>query len=163
MIFQIKKDVYREIREYGQLKPGSASEALGRGHQIISRLERDDQMPTPELEAKLVKAANLSPAVFVEIMCRVLTKFQGDGRQVVIMPPGKHLPISPVLRAGNLFDRYQEKLSREQRDMVERLLTQARITDDVGSQTSKTLEDAIRMIIRDALAARGERLPDDDQ
>ncbi len=163
MLYLIKREVYLAIREYGQLKPGEASAAMKREHQLSSRLEGGDQMPTPEQEALLVEKVGLSKSVFVELMCRVLSTFLGDGRRVMIVPRGQHLPISPIIRAGDLYDRYQEKLSYKQCKRIERLLNHGRRTDVSADHTADIVEDEVRLIIKDALEARGERLLDDDE
>ena len=162
MLHLIKQKVYEAIWKHGDLKPKQAAEAMGRQHQLANRIKAG-QMPSADQEARLVKKVGLSIPVFVEIMCRVLTEFLNDGRRVTIVPPGQHLPISPVLRAGDLHDLHHEKLSHKQRERVKGLLDQARLLDALTGQTCELLAKEVRMIIGEALAARGERLPDDDQ
>ena len=161
MLHLIKSKVYEAIWRYGDLKPKDAAKAMGREHQLANRIMSGKQMPSPEQETLLAKKVGLSIPVFVEIMCRVLTEFLDDGRRVTIVPRGQHLPISPVVRAGDLFDLHHEKLSSAQRERVKSMLDQARLTDALAGQTCEVLAKEVRTIIEEALAARGERLPDD--
>lgn len=158
MLHKIAKDVCRSIRRYGNLKAAEAAKALGRKPQIVSRVEGGEQILTPEQEETLVKRVRLSRLAFVEIMCKVLADFLGDGRRVMIMPRGQYSPISPILRATDLYVLHQEKLDLKTRERIESLLHQGRVLDALADQTCSVLEKEVNSILEEALAARGERL-----
>ncbi len=68
MIHKFKHLVYRRIRKYGGLSREDVAKALGKNRQVVWRWEETGQMPSPEDEAILVKAAKLTPLAFVQIM-----------------------------------------------------------------------------------------------
>ncbi len=158
MIHKIAHEVYKAIRKHGDLSIVEVAAAIGRERQIVYRIENGEQLLMAEQEASLVKRANLSRMAFVEIMCKVLSKFLG--RRVIIAPQGQFLSASPLARAADVYSLHQEKLDPEVRERIEAKLHQGRLLDTATDQTCSLFEKEIRLLIKEALGF--ESLVDDD-
>ncbi len=159
MIHKLMPDLLKEIRKYGDLNPTQAGEAMGRERQIVNRIENGQQLPTPEQEKGLFKKVGLSRYVFVEILCKVLTRFLG--RPVIIAPRGRpFLATSSLVRTADYFSRHEVKLPAELRAKIREKLALARRVDAASDQLCDQYEKEIRELIEDALGP--DALADDE-
>ncbi len=143
MLRTLTGSIYRRIRQHGGLSRDDVARAIGRTYQAVWRWEETGQMPTPEQEAKLVEAANLTPEAFVQIMCDVLSDLVEDLR-VIIVPAGEcQSPRGPVARATALFRASYLQLDAGERTAVEEMLRHCRLLDALVEQTCSLFEIAI--------------------
>ncbi len=156
MIQQIKNAVYRHIREYDELTEKDVAEATGKSRYAVRRWETGDDFPSAKAEALLVEKANLTRLDFVEIMCKVLSKFLG--RPVIIATEGQYVPASPLEGAAELLSTHRDKLAPEVQRRLEDSLREARKQAAEADRASIALEREIRDPIVNALADLGETL-----
>ncbi len=156
MLHKIMPDVLREIRKYARLGITEAGNAMGRERQIVYRIERGEQLPTREQELALFKRAKVSRHVFVEIMCKSLTKFLG--RPVIIAPTGRaFMAASPLARIADYYSSHEEELPQELKERIEAKLRLGRLLDSAADQACSQFEIEIRALIQDALGRRHDR------
>ncbi len=158
MLHLIAPEVFREIREFGDLTKNKLAGELGRKRQVVYRWEQKGQFPSRKQERILVEKAKLTRHAFVVIMCRVLSRFLGQ--RVIIAPGDRYVPSTPLWRASDLYHRIAHKLDRETREEVLAKLHQGRTLEAVAEQSCSMYERDIVRLIETALAARGESLPD---
>lgn len=157
MIRKVAHRVYRHIRQYGGLSREDVAHAIGRRRQVVWRWEEAGHMPSLEQEAILVEKANLTPLAFVEIMCKVLSRFVEEAR-VVILPGVNHLPRTSLIRASELYRANYSELDAGQRAAIEARLAQGRILDSVVEQTCGMFEKQIADEIEAVLEAKLKRV-----
>ena len=150
MIHDIKRDVYKWIRQYGDLTPEQMGEALNKDRQIIWRFEEKGQMPTVEQEKILVEESRCTKLVFAEIACKALSRL--TGRRVMVAPEDQvsYLPTVPLVKAAERYREGFAKLSPEQRKRLERKLRQARTLDSVIDQIMSDIDEEIESEIAEA-------------
>ncbi len=150
MFTRISPEVYEEIRDHGGLSRDEASAAIGKERQIVYRIEgKKKQLLTAEQGERLVRRANLSTEAFVVIMCKVLSKLLG--RPVIIAPPGRYLPSSPLARAAEMFKKCESRLSLELRHRIISKLNNGQMLEAAADQIASDYETDIRELIEQAL------------
>ncbi len=117
-------------------------------------------MPTRAQEAILVEKARLTRLAFVEIMCKVLSRF--IGRPVVIAAEGSYAPATPLVRAEALLYRHRDELDPETHARLEKKLSIARKLAVDADRLCVAFEREIKEVIVAALAGRGETLADSE-
>ncbi len=158
MIYQIYAEVFREIRVSSDLGVNELAGGLGRKRQTVTRIEGGKQIASLEQEAILVEKANLSRKRFVEIMCKVLSKFLG--MRVMIVPELRYMPTSILEVGARLFNRHQEKIDLKVQQRIKAKLLQARSLEATTDLAVEMHGQEILGMIEEALAARGEKLTD---
>ena len=156
MIHDIAPDVYRAIREYGDLSPEELADALGLKRQVVHRWEnaKQESLPKRAQEKILVDETKLTPLAFTEILCEVLTDF--SGRQVTMAPSADYVPSLPLVRAVKQYSRHRDKLDPGTRGRIEEMLLLGRTADANAEQVCSFFAREILRLIEEALAAKGE-------
>ncbi len=150
MLTRIGREVFQEIRKHGDLSVDEAAAAIGKGRQIVYRIEGEKrQLLTADQEDRLVRRANLSREAFVQIMCKVLSKFLG--RPVTIAPKGRYLPSSPLARDAALFVFFEDRLPPGLKARIRTKLNNARImeaaVDETASQCEMEVHDLVQAVV----------------
>ena len=160
MIHEIANEVYRQIREYGQLSHEQVGKAVGRSHDTIRRWEKSEQqgLPKRDQEEKLVKKAKLTRLAFGEIMCKVLTEFVG--RRFVMIAPDQWVPSLPMTRTLELYSRHRERLSLEVQQAIEEMLCHGRSLDADAEQACRIYEKQCVRLIEQAIGDSDPSTPD---
>ncbi len=142
--------VYEGIRKHGDLSIDGAAAAIGKGRQIVYRIEgKERQLLTADQEERLVRKANLSKEAFVEIMCRVLSKFLG--RPVVISPRDRYLPCSPLARAAAVFRVFEDQLEPQLRHRITTKLNNGRMLEAAVDEAASLCEMEVMELIEGAV------------
>ena len=100
-------------------------------------------MPTPEQEAKLVAAANLTPEAFLQILCDVLSDLVEHLRLIIVPAGDGHSPRGPLARATALFHASYLELDDGDRAAVEEMLGHGRLLDALVERTCGLFEIVI--------------------
>ncbi len=143
MLRTLTRQIYRRIREHGGLSRDDVARAIGRTYQAVWRWEETGQMPTREQEAKLARAANLTPEAFVQIMCEVLSEMVEDLRVITVPSGDGHSPRGPLARATALFRGSYLQLDDGARAAVEEMLGHGRLLDALVERTCGLFEIVI--------------------
>ncbi len=146
MLTKLTRKIYQGIRKHGKLSPPEAAAAIGRDRQIVYRIEgEENQLLTSDQEERLVRRANLSKRAFVEIMCKVLSKFLGQA--VIIAPQGRYFPSSPLARAGSLFNFYEARLPLELAARIRNKLNSCVLMETGADQMASICELEVHQLI----------------
>ncbi|MCP5118610.1 MAG: hypothetical protein GY953_47970 [bacterium] len=159
MLTKIAPDIYDSILEESELDPVKASDAIGKGRQIIYRIRKGEQLLNAADEAALVKRANLSKEAFGRIACKALSKFLG--RPVMASPKSGFRPASPLMRSDDLYLLHHDRLPPKVRERIKAKLRLGRLIDVAADQAADLFDQEIRQMIEDALGP--EALLDSDQ
>ena len=156
MIHDITSEVYREIREYGDLTVKQVADAIGRRRQTVWRWESGQQVPTREQERILVEKAKLTIPAFGEIVARAMTKL--TNRPFTMAPPADYVPSVPLARAFKQYSLHGTRIDPPTRERIEELLSLGRMADAQAEQAcSYFAREALRLIEK----ALGESLSGD--
>ncbi|MEM7585272.1 MAG: helix-turn-helix transcriptional regulator [Acidobacteriota bacterium] len=153
LIRDYNRDIVNWIIERDQLTIQEVCEAIGRKRQVVDRW-RKGQSPTSEHVEALLTARNCSPVDLAEYTSQWMT--ENLGVQVYVDPEmqARYLPTVPLARASQRYKDNLSVLDREQRDLIEEKLQQARLFEAAAEQmVSSAARDVHREIDR-AVAAK---------
>ncbi len=100
-------------------------------------------MPSPEQEAKLFEAANVTPKAFVEIMSGVFSDLVEDLRVITVPEGDGYSPRGPQARSTAAYQAAYLELDAGDRTAVEEMLCHGRLLDALVERTCSLFETAI--------------------
>ncbi len=156
MLHEISQDVYRLIREYGDLTKEEVAKAIDRERQAVYRWETAKKIPNLEQEAILDKISGITRLSFAEAVCKAVSNFL-NGQRVEIGPKGEFLASVPLVRASRLYGANFNLLTQEQRKKIEEKLRHGRAIDLAAEQQCNLIEAEIDEFIKSALDEKKQK------